>query len=113
LTASATSDTLLESIRRKESEMKARVAAERAAAQAAVAEAERRRETLLAQADEEGRSAGEAERLALRQAVEAEVKQTVDEAEAAARALRTHGKAHVQEGVQHALAVVLGGQHGA
>jgi vacuolar-type H+-ATPase subunit H len=105
------SSPLLEIIRRKEAEVKRRLAAEREAVEAALAEAERRARDLLTAAEVEGRRIGEAQRQATLAETERNAQAIVAQARAEAEMLQRAGEQHMAAAVARAFEIVIGGPH--
>ena len=99
---------LLEVIRRTEAEVKRRLASERAAAEATLAEAERRARELLPAAETEGRREGEAQRQAALAEVERAVVSIVAQARVETEALQRRGEDHIEMAVARAIEIVIG-----
>ena len=98
---------LLEVIRRKEAEVKRRLAAEREAAQAAQAAAERQARELVVAAEAEGRCQGEAERQAARSEAEHEATAIVAQAHARAKLLQRGGEEHLEAAIARAVKLMV------
>ena len=98
---------LLEVIRRKEAEVKRRLAAEREAAQAAQAEAERKARELVVAAEAEGRCQGEAQRQAARSEAEHEAAAIVVQASARAKLLQRGGEEHLEAAIARAVKLIV------
>ena len=101
----------LEVIRRKEAEIKRRLAAQREAGKAVLAEAERRAGEMLIVAEAEGRRAGEAQRQAVQAAAEGEAQSIVARAQAEAERLQFVGQQPIAAAVAWAVQMVVGGAH--
>ena len=100
---------LLEVIRRKEAEVKRRLAAEREAAQTALAEADQRARELGAAAEDEGRREGEARRQAARSETEREAAAIAARARAEAENLKRAGEMRVEAAVARAVKFIVAG----
>ena len=98
----------LEAIRRTEAEVKRRLAVEREAVEALLAEAERRTRELLNAAEIEGRRAGEAQRQAAQVEVEREAQAIVVRARAEAERLQRAGEQRMAAAVARAIEIVIG-----
>jgi len=101
----------LEAIRRTEAEVKRRLAAEREAVEALLAEAKRRAGELLSAAEIEGRRAGEAQRQAAQAEVEREAQAIVARARAEAERLQHVGEQRMAAAVERAVEIVIGSAH--
>lgn len=99
----------LEIIRHREAEVKRRLAAEREAAQAALAEAERQAHELVAAAEAEGRCQGEAQRHAARAEAEREAAAIVAQAYARAERLQRSGEERLEAAVERAVKLIVDG----
>jgi len=99
----------LEVIRRKEAEVKRRLAAERETAEVARAEAGQHARELLAAAEIEGRQAGEAQRQAALIAVQREADEILAQARAEAERLQHAGERQKTSAIDHAIEVIVGG----
>ncbi len=105
------SGSLLEVIRRREAELKRRLAAQREAGEAVLADAERcARERLIA-AEAEGRLAGESQRQAAQLVAENEARSIIARAQTEAERLRRVGQHPIDAAVARAVALVSGGAH--
>ncbi len=102
---------LLEVIRRKEAEIKRRLAAQREAGEAVVADAERRAHELLFAAEVEGRLAGESQRQAARVVAEDEARAIIARAQTEAERLRRVGQHPIDAAVARTIELVSGGAH--
>ncbi len=102
---------LLELIRRKEAEVKRRLASEREAAQEVIAQAERKARELVAAAEAEGRREGEAQRQAARAEIEREAAALIAQARAEAEFLQRLGEEHLPAAVARAVKIVIGGAY--
>lgn len=102
---------LLEVIRRKEAEIKRRLAAQHEAGEAALAEAERRADEMVIAAEAEGRRTGEAQRQAAHAAAEDEAQLIVARAHADAERLQQVGEQPIAAAVARAVELVIGGAH--
>jgi len=102
---------LLEAIRRKEAEVKRRLAAEHQAAEAALAEAEQRARELIAAGEAEGWRQGEAERQAAQAEAEREAEAIIAQARAEAEALERAAAAWLAVATARALEIVIGGPY--
>jgi vacuolar-type H+-ATPase subunit H len=100
--------TPLEQIRRAEDEAARRIAAARRAAEAIRREALAQATDLKRQADEAGRREGEAQRQEIIRSAQERARALVAEAHRRAEALRHQGEIHMDMGVRHAVAVVMG-----
>ena len=98
---------LLELIRRKEAEVKRRLASEREAAQESIAEAERKARELAAVAEVEGQREGEAQRLAARVEVEREAATIVSQAHAKAETLQRTGEVWLEAAIARAVKFIV------
>jgi len=99
----------LEAIRRKEAEVKRRLAAERETAEALQVEAERRARELLMAAESEGRQSGEAQRQAALAAVRRDVEEIIARARDQAENLQRAAEGQMHSAIQHAIEIVVGG----
>lgn len=99
----------LEAIRRKEAEVKRRLASERDATEEVVAAAERRARERLNAAEMEGRRAGETQRQAARADAEREAGAILARAQADAQMLQDTGKRRMAAAVACAVEIVIGG----
>jgi vacuolar-type H+-ATPase subunit H len=111
MTSIESSGSPLEVIRRKEAEIKRRLAVQREAGEAVLAEAERRAREMLIAAEAEGRSAGEAQRQAAQVAAEGEAQAIVARARAEAHRLQRVGQQPIAAAVARAVEMVIGGAH--
>ena len=100
---------LLEAVRRKEAEVKRRLAAEREALEALVAEAERQASEQLSAAEIEGRRLGDAQRHAAHVEAEREAQMILARASAEAEMLQRAGEQQMDAAVARAVALVVGG----
>ena len=103
--------TPLEVIRRKEAEVKRRLAAEREADEAVLAEAKRRAGELLTAAELEGQRAGEAQRQAAQAEAEREAETILARARAEAEALQRTGEPQMAAAIAWAVEIVVGSAH--
>ncbi len=101
----------LEVIRRKEAEIKRRLAAQREAGEVALAEAEHRAREMLIAAEAEGRRAGETQRQAALAAAEGEAQSIIARALAEAERLQRVGQQPIAAAVARAVELVIGGAH--
>jgi vacuolar-type H+-ATPase subunit H len=99
----------LEAIRRKEAEVKRRLAAEHESAQTAIAEAERQARELVAAAEAEGRRQGEVQRQAARAEAEREATAIVARARAEAETLQRAGEARLEAAIARAVKFMVDG----
>jgi vacuolar-type H+-ATPase subunit H len=111
MTSSEDSVSPLEVIRRKEAEIKRRLAAQREAGKAVLAEAERRAGEMLIAAEAEGRCAGEVQRQAAQAAAENEAQSIVARSQAEAERLQCVGQRPIAAAVARAIEMVVGGAH--
>jgi vacuolar-type H+-ATPase subunit H len=111
MSGSEITDSVLEVIRRKEAEIKRRLAVQREAGEMLLAETEERAHELLIAAEAEGRSAGEAQRQAAQAAAEAEAQAIVARAQAEAQRLQQVGQPSLVAAVARAVELVIGGAH--
>ncbi len=111
MTASEGFSAPLEVIRRKEAEIKRRLAAQREADEAVLAEAERRAREMLIAAEAEGRRTGEAQRQAAQAAAEGEAQSIVARAQAEAERLQRVGQQPIAAAVARAVELVIGSAH--
>jgi vacuolar-type H+-ATPase subunit H len=102
-----TSLPLLELIRRTEAEAKRRLASEREAAQAIIAEAERQARELVAAAEIEGQREGEAQRQVARVEIEREAAAIVAGARAEAETLQRTGEARLEAAIARAVKFIV------
>jgi len=102
---------LLEVIRRQEAEIKRRLAAQREAGEAVLAEAEHRAREMLIAAEAEGRRAGEAQRQAAQAVAEGEAQSIVARAQAEAERLQRVGQQSIAAAVAGAVELVIGSAH--
>ncbi len=102
---------ILEVIRRKEAEVKRRLAAEREAAEDVLAKAGQQARALLIAAEIEGRRTGEAQRQAAQAEAECEAQSIGAQARAEAELLLRVRQQHMDATVAHAFEIVIGGQH--
>ncbi len=100
----------LDAIRRKEAEVKRRLAAEREAAQAALAEAEKHAGELMAAAEAQGRQDSGIQRQAARAEAEREAEALVAQARAYAERFQRLGTERMAQAVARALEIVIGEQ---
>jgi vacuolar-type H+-ATPase subunit H len=98
---------LLELIRRKEAEVKRRLAAEREAAQAALVEAEQRGRETVAAAEVEGQRDGEAQYQVAVAAAECEAQATLARAQAEVEALQRTSPVQIEAAVARAVKIIL------
>lgn len=105
---SHTQPSLLEMLRRREAEIKRRLASEREAAQAALAEAEKHADELIATAEAQGWREGEINRQAARAEAEREAEAIIAQARAHAERLQRLGTERMAEAVARALEMVVG-----
>ncbi len=101
---------VLEVIRRKEAEVKRRLAAEREAAEAVLASAEQCARELLTAAESEGRRIGETQRQAARAEGEREAQLIIARAQAEAELLQRAGQQLMAAAVARAMEIVIGGR---
>jgi len=99
---------LLELIRRKEAEVKRRLASERESAQEIIAEVERKARELVAAAEIQGQCEGEAQRRAARAEIEREAAAVVAQARTAAAALQRTGEARLEAAIAQAVKFIVG-----
>jgi vacuolar-type H+-ATPase subunit H len=99
---------LLEIIRRKEAEVKRRLAAEREAAQVALAEAERQAREMLTAAVTEGQRAGEIQRQAAHAEAECEAAAIIAQARAEAALLSQRGGEQLAAALARTLQFIVG-----
>ncbi len=99
----------LEVIRRAEAEVKRRLAAEREAVEAVLAEAERQAGSLLTTAEIEGRRAGEAQRQAARAEADRKAEAILAQARTEAEGLQRVEEEQMAAAVERAVAIVIGG----
>jgi len=111
MTNAESSARLLEAIRRKEAEVKRRLAAEREAAEAVIAAAERQARERLIAAEIEGRCAGEAQRQAAQTEAEREADAILARARAEAETLQRAGEPRLATAVARAVEIVIGSAH--
>jgi vacuolar-type H+-ATPase subunit H len=97
------SGSVLEVIRRKEAEIKRRLAMQREAGEELLADAERRATEMLIAAEAEGRSAGEAQRHAAQAAAEGEAQAIVARAQAELQHLQRVGQQPIAAAVARAV----------
>lgn len=102
---------LLEAIRRAEAEVKRRLAAEREAADAVLAEAQQRAHELLRAAKVEGHCAGEEQRRTAQAEFERDAKEILAQAHGEADRLRHAAEQHMTAAVARAVEIVIGGVH--
>ncbi len=105
------SGSVLEVIRRKEAEIKRRLAVQREAGEGLLAAAERRASDMLIAAEAEGRSTGEAQRQAARVAAEDEAQSIVARAQTDVERLQRVGQQSIAAAVARAVDLVIGGAH--
>jgi vacuolar-type H+-ATPase subunit H len=101
----------LEVIRRKEAEIKRRLAAQREAGEVVLAEAELRAREIFIAAEAEGRRVGEAQRQADQAEAEREAQSIVARAHAEAERLQRGGQLPIDAAVARAVAMMIGGAH--
>jgi vacuolar-type H+-ATPase subunit H len=101
----------LEVIRRKEAEVKRRLAAQHEIGETTLAEAERRAREMLIAAETEGRRAGEAQRQAAHAAAESEAQSIVARAQAEAERFQRVGQQPIAAVVGRAIELVIGSAH--
>ena len=111
MTSNESSGSPLETIRRKEAEIKRRLAAQREAGEVALAEAEQRARDLLIAAEVEGRRVGEAQRQAAQAEAEYEAQSIVARAQAEAERLQHVGQQPIAAAIARAAEIVVGGAH--
>jgi vacuolar-type H+-ATPase subunit H len=99
----------LEVIRHSEAEVRRRLAAEREAVQAVIAQAEQRARALLAAAEVDGRREGEAQRELAQAAADRTAQEIVARARAGAEALQRAGEARLEAAVVRATQILIGG----
>ena len=109
LTQVANFGLLLQAIRRKEAEVKRRLAAERETVESRVASAERQARELLTAAEIEGQRVGEAQRQATLAEAEREAATVLTRARAEAELLQRVGEQRMPAAVARAVEIVLGG----
>ena len=109
MTNAASCATLLEAIRRKEAEVKRRLASQRDAAETLVAEAERRARERLSAAEIEGQRVGDAQRQAAQVEAEREAQVILARAWAEAETLQSAGEQRMAAAVARAVEIVIGG----
>ena len=100
---------LLEAVRRTEAEVKRRLAAEREAADAVLAEAQQRANELLCAAKVEGRRVGEVQRQAAHAEYEREANEILARAHGQADRLQRAGEQQMAVAVARAVEIVIGG----
>jgi vacuolar-type H+-ATPase subunit H len=100
---------LLEAIRRKEAEVKRRLAAEHESALTASAEAERQARDLIAASEAEGRRQGEVQRQAAQAEAECEATAIVARARAEAEALQRAGETRMGAAIARAVKFIVDG----
>jgi len=102
---------LLELIRRKEAEVKRRLASEREAAQEVIATAERQASELVSAAEAEGWREGEARRQATRAESEREAAVIIAQAQVEAEFLQRRAERLLPAAVARAVKIVIGGAY--
>ena len=102
---------VLEVVRRKEAEVKRRLAAEREAAEAVLASAEQHARERLIAAEGEGRRTGEAQRQAALTEAERGAQSIIARAHAEAEMLQRTGQQQLPALVARAVEIVIGGRH--
>ncbi len=102
---------VLEVIRRKEAEVKRRLAAEREASEAVLASAEQCAREILTAAQSEGRRIGEMQRQAAQAEAEREAQLILARAQAEAELLQRAGQQLLAAAVARAVEIVIGGRH--
>lgn len=99
----------LEVIRREESRALSRLAAQRRDTEATLAEAQKRAQEMLREAEVQGWREGEAQRDALLAEIEHEVQAIIDRANADAERLNQPGRLQMETAVARVMAIVIGG----
>ncbi len=108
MSGSASPESALEAIRRKEAEVKRRLAVQREVGEGLLTEAERRAGEMLIAAVAEGRNAGDAQRQTARGAAEAEAQAIVARAQADAQRLQQASQQSIAAAITHAVQLVIG-----
>ncbi len=111
MTSIEDSGSLLEVIRRREADIKRRLAAQREAGAAVLADAERRAREMLTAAEAEGQRVGEAQRQAAQAAAEGEARSIIAQAQSEAERLQRVGQQPIAAAVARAVEMVIGGAH--